>query len=110
MKIFRNNKRVAELWLGDYKKYFYERHSERYEKLDIGDISKQVELKKKLICRPFDYFFDVIAKDMLEYYPLEEPVHFASGTVCSNSFDFSLQFIHPPYFRFETWELINALK
>lgn len=68
--------------MDDYKKYFYQRHSERYENLDIGDISKQLALKKQLICRPFDYFFDVIAPDMLKYFPLIDPVHFASGTVC----------------------------
>jgi polypeptide N-acetylgalactosaminyltransferase len=80
--ISRNNKRVAEVWLDEYKQYFYDRHPERYEKLDIGDISKQLAMKKKLVCRPFHYFFDVIAKDMLQYFPLIEPVHFASGTVC----------------------------
>jgi polypeptide N-acetylgalactosaminyltransferase len=86
----RNNKRVAEIWLDDYKQYFYERHSERYESLEIGDISKQLALKEKLSCRPFHYFFDKIAPDMLERFPLIEPEHFASGTVCySNKFHFN---------------------
>jgi polypeptide N-acetylgalactosaminyltransferase len=81
----RNNKRVAEVWLDGYKQYFYDRHPERYENLEFGDISKQLAMKKKLICRPFDYFFDVVAKDMLLYFPLIEPVHFASGTVCQDN-------------------------
>lgn len=78
---FRNNKRVAEIWLDEYKKYLYERHPERYQNLDIGDISQQVALKKNLGCRSFSYFLDIVAPDMLERFPLEDFKPFASGTV-----------------------------
>jgi polypeptide N-acetylgalactosaminyltransferase len=79
--LLRNNKRVAEIWLDQYKKYLYMRHPERYRNLDIGDISRQLALKKSLNCKPFSYFFDKIAPDSLKRFPLEEYVHFASGTV-----------------------------
>lgn len=77
----RNNKRVAEIWLDEYKKYLYLRHPERYRNLDIGDISRQLALKKYLQCKPFSYYFDKIAPDSLKRFPLEEYVNFASGTV-----------------------------
>lgn len=79
--IFRNNKRVAEIWLDGYKKYLYARHPERYENLDIGDISHQLSAKQKLNCKPFSYFLEEVAPDMLERFPLEDFKHFASGTV-----------------------------
>ena len=80
---FRNNKRVAEIWLDDYKKYFYARNPERYKNLevDIGDISVQLALKQKLKCKPFSYFLEEIAPDMLDRFPLVDNDDFASGTI-----------------------------
>lgn len=69
-----NNKRVAEIWLEDYKEALYSRHPERYKriKIDEEDIEEQLELKEYLKCKPFSYFFNELATDMLERYPLEE--------------------------------------
>jgi polypeptide N-acetylgalactosaminyltransferase len=67
--------------LDEYKQYLYKRHPERYAKVDIGDISGQLILKKKLNCKPFSYYLNEIAPDLVERYPLKEPDHFASGTV-----------------------------
>lgn len=90
----RNNKRVAEIWLDDYKKYFYARHPERYERIkDIGDLSAQLALKQKLECKPFSHFLEKVAPDMLERFPLEEFKNFASGTVCTSSVFDLLQLI-----------------
>lgn len=75
-----NLKRVAEVWLDDYKKYFYRNNPERYEKVDAGDLSEQFALKKRLNCKPFKYFLDEIATEMLERYPLE-PQYFATGSI-----------------------------
>ena len=36
---------------------------------DMGDISKQLELKKNLECKSFDWFINNIAPDMLHKYP-----------------------------------------
>lgn len=85
--IFRNNKRVAEIWLEEYKQYFYSRNPERYRNLqvDIGDISQQLNLKKSLGCKPFSYFINNIALGMLERFPLVDFENFASGTVSLES-------------------------
>ncbi|KAG5669574.1 hypothetical protein PVAND_017461 [Polypedilum vanderplanki] len=79
-----NYKRVAEVWLGDeYKNYLYMRDPERYGRVDAGDISYQLAIKKKLQCKPFSYFLNEVASDMLEYYPLIDPPPFAYGVIQS---------------------------
>ncbi|XP_037797454.1 N-acetylgalactosaminyltransferase 7-like [Penaeus monodon] len=64
-----NYKRVIETWFDDkYKEYFYTREPlARY--LDMGDISQQLELKKRLGCKSFQWFMDNVAYDMLRKYP-----------------------------------------
>jgi polypeptide N-acetylgalactosaminyltransferase len=64
-----NYKRVIEVWWEDkYKEFFYTREPlARY--LDHGDITKQLELKKRLNCKPFSWFMENVAPDMLVKYP-----------------------------------------
>ena len=80
----RNLKRVAEVWLDDYKKYFYRNEPERYSNTDTGDLTAMFEQKKSLNCKPFKYFLDVVAPEILVYYPIE-PTCFASGTIKANA-------------------------
>lgn len=67
--------------MGDYKNFIYARHPERYANVDVGDISQQLQLKKDLNCKDFRYFFDTIAPEMLEFFPMIEHTEFAHGTV-----------------------------
>ncbi|KAG5668806.1 hypothetical protein PVAND_016730 [Polypedilum vanderplanki] len=76
----RNLKRVAEVWFDDYKKFLYRTDQKRYDSIDAGDLSERFELKKKLNCKPFKYFLDVVAPEMLQRFPLE-PQYFASGSI-----------------------------
>lgn len=48
-----------------------------------GDISKQLELRKRLKCNSFDWFMKEVAFDQEKYYPKVEPRDFASGFVQS---------------------------
>lgn len=80
----RNLKRVAEVWLDDYKQYFYRGDQKRYDNIDPGDLTAQFEKKKSLNCKPFKYYIDVVAPDMLIRYPIV-PQHFATGTIKSES-------------------------
>lgn len=82
---FRNNKRVAAIWLDEYNKYFLARHPDLYAKLDVGDISEQLALKDSLKCKPFSHFLQEVAPDMLERFPLEDYAPFASGSVSLHS-------------------------
>lgn len=75
-----NLKRVAEVWLDEYKQYFYRGDRARYEKIDAGDLTKQLAKKKSLNCKPYKYYVEVVAPDMLLYYPIQ-PYHFAAGSI-----------------------------
>ena len=78
-----NYKRVIEVWMDEeYKKFFYTRclrkimcsqsfllfderePSARYA--GMGNITAQLELKKSLECKSFDWFINNVAYDMLE--------------------------------------------
>lgn len=71
--------------MDEYKEYIYARDPERYERVDAGDLSYQMSIKKKLNCKPFSHFIERVAPDMLEYYPVVDPPPFASGAVSSYS-------------------------
>lgn len=66
--------------MDEYKEYIYQRKPERFARVDVGDISKQLAIKEKLQCKPFKYFLEVVAPDMLEKYPPVQ-IEFASGVV-----------------------------
>ncbi|XP_023931824.1 polypeptide N-acetylgalactosaminyltransferase 2-like [Lingula anatina] len=64
----RNTRRVAEVWLDEYKRFFYEARPEA-KNIDIGDISRRIELRKSLGCRSFKWFMEKV------YPELEIPAH-----------------------------------
>ena len=84
-----NQKRIIEVWFEDYKKIVYDRRPENFE-LDVGDLTKQKKLRNKLNCKPFQYFLDVIAPDLLRKFPLEIPP-FATGRVQLQDTNFCLE-------------------
>eukprot|EP00050_Salpingoeca_kvevrii_P018136 m.71116 g.71116 ORF g.71116 m.71116 type:complete len:593 (+) comp7919_c0_seq1:1-1779(+) len=53
----RNSARLAEVWLDEYKEVYYFVRPEA-RKINIGDISDRLELKKRLKCKPFKWFLD----------------------------------------------------
>ncbi|XP_066999767.1 N-acetylgalactosaminyltransferase 6 isoform X2 [Anabrus simplex] len=78
----RNYRRVAEVWMDEYKEYLYKRRP-HYRNIDPGDLTKQKALREKLQCKPFKWFMEEVAFDLPKKYPPVEPPDFAQGEIRS---------------------------
>ena len=50
---------------------------------DPGDISQQIELRKRLECKSFKWFMANVAYDQDKHYPAVIPTPFAQGSIRS---------------------------
>ncbi|NWX42177.1 GALT5 acetylgalactosaminyltransferase, partial [Steatornis caripensis] len=70
----RNLARVAEVWLDEYKELFYgHAYHLVLKNLDVGDLTPQIQLRKKLRCKSFRWYLENVYPD------LEAPLVKASG-------------------------------
>lgn len=63
----RNLARVAEVWLDEYKDLFYGHgytHLLNKKVIDIGNLTEQIELRKRLKCQNFKWYLDNVYPDM----------------------------------------------
>lgn len=63
----RNLARVAEVWLDEYKDLFYGHgyhHLRDRKAINIGNLTDQIELRKKLKCKSFQWYLDNVYPDM----------------------------------------------
>ncbi|PAA46806.1 hypothetical protein BOX15_Mlig026560g4, partial [Macrostomum lignano] len=77
----RNFKRVAEVWMDEYKEYLYKRKQPYYSNVQTGNITAQKEIRRRLKCKSFRWFMEKVAFDQPKHFPLVEPAPAASGEV-----------------------------
>lgn len=80
----KNTVRLAEVWLDDYKKFYYLQSG--FDKGDYGDISERIQLRKELNCKSFQWYIENI------YPELEIPDNIAEGYVKNNVSNYCLDF------------------
>jgi hypothetical protein len=82
-----NFRRVAEVWMDDYKEWLYERRPELKEVKDYGDISDRIAIRKRLKCRSFKWYIQNVLNDTVRqnYEPLR-----GSGLVSCILFQYSI--------------------
>jgi len=64
-----NHMRLAEVWMDEYKEYYYIRSPE-ISRLNFGDVSAQKAIRDKLQCKPFKFFMEKVAYDLVKKFPL----------------------------------------
>lgn len=60
--VLKNNVRLAEVWLDDYKYYYYERIGNVLG--EYGNVSSRIELRKRLQCKSFEWFLKYVYPEM----------------------------------------------
>lgn len=83
--MIRNFKRIAEVWLDEYKGLVYAGNKRKYAEADAGDLVRAKSVRRGLHCKPFRYFLEFVAPEILTRYPLEDPGCFAKGAIQSKA-------------------------
>lgn len=78
-----NLKRVAEVWMDEYKEFIYVRRSDLYRSINAGNLTEPIKLREHLQCKPFKWYMEEIAPDIIKTFPPIEPPCYAHGMIRS---------------------------
>lgn len=59
----RNSARLAEVWMDDYKQYFYQSRVQT-KMPPLGSLAERKELRKRLHCKPFKWYLSKLVPNM----------------------------------------------
>ncbi|KAI2660899.1 Polypeptide N-acetylgalactosaminyltransferase 3 [Labeo rohita] len=77
--IVRNQVRLAEVWMDDYKEIFYRRNQQAAQiakERSFGDVSKRVDLREKLQCKSFSWYLKNVYPEV--FMPDLNPLQFGA--------------------------------
>merc|ERR1712223_1977164 len=81
----KNTRRAAEVWMDDYKKYYYAAVP-LAKNVPFGDIQNRIDLKDRLQCKPFSWYLNNVYPDLRV--PDAEDISFGSirqGSLCMDT-------------------------
>ncbi|XP_019849116.1 PREDICTED: polypeptide N-acetylgalactosaminyltransferase 2-like [Amphimedon queenslandica] len=62
--VTRNLRRIAEVWMDEYKYLFYNANAAA-RSIPFGNVSSRVEIRKRLQCKPFSWFVEKVYPDFV---------------------------------------------
>lgn len=74
--LVRNNMRLAEVWMDEYKEFYYSKRPDVRHR-NYGNVSDRVTLRKELKCKSFKWYMENIYPEM----PLPNENLFYGGSV-----------------------------
>ncbi|XP_061192693.1 polypeptide N-acetylgalactosaminyltransferase 5-like [Saccostrea echinata] len=84
--MIRNALRVAEVWMDDYKKIYYDRIFYSQNNVNIGDISERKAIRERLQCKSFDWYIKHVYPEVYVPYGCKATGQVKINNICIDSY------------------------